>query len=114
VQFDVDVGGGGLAGESFDQGVGHDLISAAPVPVGLSRVGVSAECGQAGDSLFDGEVTGQYGHGVRRWAEPDPAMPPLGPSALEVAVRVGCVGIPAGAGRRPPGPIRSIPAATIV
>ena len=45
VQFDVHIGGGGLAGDPFDQGVGHDLISTAPIPLSAHGVGVSAECG---------------------------------------------------------------------
>ncbi len=40
LHFDVDVGGRGLAGEAFDEGVGHDLIPAAGVAEGFGGVGV--------------------------------------------------------------------------
>ena len=45
VQFDVHVGGGGLAGDPLHQGVGHDLVSTATIPLSAHGVGVSAECG---------------------------------------------------------------------
>ena len=35
---------------------------------------------------------------------PTPAVPAFGPAALQVAVRVGCVGVRAGTGRGPPRP----------
>jgi len=56
-QGDLDrhVGRGGLSGETFDQGVGHDLSAASFVPGGDCGVGVPTQGRVGGDALSDGE-----------------------------------------------------------
>jgi hypothetical protein len=46
--------GGRLAGESFDQGVGHDLIAGPLIPGGFEDVGVGAQRGPGAHSVLMG------------------------------------------------------------
>ena len=60
----VDVAGGGLPGDPFDESVGHDLVAGSGVAGVLDGVGVRAQCGQASHALLDGEEPGEDRHGV--------------------------------------------------
>jgi hypothetical protein len=79
--LDVHIGGGGLSGDPFDQGVGHDLVPGALVAGGDQGIGVAAQCRVTRHPLLDGQVPGQQGHGVRGGADGDPPIPPLGAAA---------------------------------
>lgn len=99
----VDVGGGGLSGDPFDEGVGHDLAAGAEVAGVLEGVGVLAQCREAGDALFDRKKAREDRHGVGRGAEPDPPVVAGSAPALDVGLGVGLVGVAAGEHRGPAG-----------
>jgi hypothetical protein len=71
-ELDFDAGNAPrCSGDTFDQGISHDLAPASIIPVGAEGVGVPAEGGVHGDALRDGQQGGEVGHGVRCRAEAD-------------------------------------------
>lgn len=75
LDLDVDVSGGGLSGEAFDEGVGHDLPATAGDRFGLDGdlVHGGGQCCVAGHGLADRQVGGEVGHPVGGRAHRHPA-----------------------------------------
>jgi hypothetical protein len=88
--LDVHIRRGGLPGDPFDQGVGHDLIPRTRIPGGEHRVGVPLQGGQARDALLDRKEPRQHAHRVRRRLQPDP---PIGPGCATAGHIRGLVGV---------------------
>ena len=111
LQLNIDIGSGGLPGEAFHQGVGHDLIPAPAVPGGNRGVGVLPQCRITRDALLHRQIAGQHRHRVRGWPHPDPAMLAFEAAAPHIAFPIRLI-------RRLPNhptaawkPIRHMPAA---
>jgi hypothetical protein len=91
--LDVDIGGGGLPGDPFDEGVGHDLVAGAVVTGRDDAVGVGAQRGQT-CALLDRQQAGEHAHGVGRRAQGDPTVGAGLAAASGEPGRVGPVGQP--------------------
>ena len=65
---------GGLARHALDEGVGHDLPSAAAIALGNELFGAAVERRERSHALRDGQEAGEQGHGVRSRAHADPAV----------------------------------------
>jgi hypothetical protein len=93
--LDVHVGGCGLSGDTFDEGVGDELVAGAAVgvPGGDQRVGVFPQRGQARHPLLDRQQPGEHGHGVRRRTQRHPTILAGGAAAGGEPGPVGLVGL---------------------
>ncbi len=74
VDRDRDRIGGGLSGDPGDQGVGHDLPTAASVTLGGQGVRDPGQGGPHRDPLGRGQQRGELGHGVGCGAQGDVAF----------------------------------------
>ena len=103
---------GGLAGEAFEGGVGHQLAPGAALDAVAGAdpgVGVALQGGVGADALGDREQDRQLGHRLGHRAQGDPPVGrgPVGP--LHRAARVEPVGRPPGLAFDPPiAPLRQL------
>ncbi|MCO5546629.1 hypothetical protein L7F22_000060 [Adiantum nelumboides] len=103
LDFEVDGGCGGLAGDAFDEGVGEDLSAGAGqgLRVDLDLDERLVQRGEAGGALFDRDVGGEVAHRVRCGSQGDPSFGPGGVDAGAESVGSELGDEPAGHGAEP-------------
>jgi hypothetical protein len=83
-----------LAGDPFDEGVGHDLPARPRITLADEGVGVLLERGVGGDALLHGQHAGQPAHGVRRRTQTHVPVADRVAQPPHVARRVESIGQP--------------------